>query len=337
MHKVAIERLVCAVRADAVAKRHVGEDEVKRLARFKLQDILVDKARAAVGGGRVLPRGVQGALGDVHTDQRGRHGALQLQQQRAAAAERVQRARASRGDKRERIARKAGRLHGVNRRGQRAQAIGKARIRHVPRADEQIALVVVADDSELVRIARGVIPAAKRGGDRADERRPVAGVGAQLDSIRAGQNRARKRRDPLRVDGQIAPEREQQLLRAPQLLQGLDLVGGHMHAVGLQRRDKSARSRFLVENLAEPNRRNQEDFARLGEARALRERDVPRERGFCFLQRFQNVGNVLLLGLVRRNRRNKREDGFSGAAVCDGAEREQDGGDHEARLLRLQG
>ena len=71
-----------------------------------------------------------------------------------------------------------------------------------------------------------------------------------------------------------------------------------MHAVGQQRRDKPARGGLFVENLPESHRRNQKDFARLRKARALRQRDVPCERGFRFLVRLQNIGDVLLLGFV---------------------------------------
>ncbi|MPM95159.1 hypothetical protein SDC9_142310 [bioreactor metagenome] len=110
-----------------------------------------------------------------------------------------------------------------------------------------------------------------------------------------------------------------------------------MYAVGLQRRNKSARRGFFVKNLTETNRRNQEDFTRLGEARTLWQGNIPGKSGFRFLQRLNDVCNVLLLGLVRCHGGHKGEDCFSGAAVCDGAQREEDGGDHEARFLCLKG
>jgi len=52
--------------------------------------------------------------------------------------------------------------------------------------------------------------------------------------------------------------------------------------------------------------------------------------------RLYDILNVLFFGFVRGCGRNIIGDGFSRLLAADGAEREQDGGNHKARFLRLE-
>ena len=263
-HKARVQLFVGFVGADAVAERQIGHDKVRAALCFKPQDVAADETRLAFARLGVLPRDPDRRAADINAQQLA---AIPLcfrtEEQRTAAAERVQHRWTRFLSKRQRVTgqhRGKRRMHG---RGQRPLAPRVAAILDVPKLPIEIAHVVARIDAQLAVVRGGVVAPVELRNELFDEAASILEISAHLDAVALADALPHRDCDRLRRHRYVLCDRQQRFHHAVCAIDPRDVRRTDAHRVLSDFARKAERHQFLFQLLGKAVRRDAQDLMRL--------------------------------------------------------------------------